>query len=151
MALKTDYKEDILASGNTRRKYNMINNDDGTVSFEDVTEYEQTGDTFGAGDVNSANKILNRLDNTVHILKIGYCEIHEPPSGDTTDYKDLIDLPSGTVGVIPFFNYLKISTTEKSYLVGVYHTTENGKHYLESSGANVSYQVAYICIDKARE
>lgn len=57
--LRTDYKDDILASTNSRRKYNMITNDDGTVSFEDVTDYEQVGDSFGAGDINSANKEIN--------------------------------------------------------------------------------------------
>ena len=53
MALKTDYKDDVLdTSVNTQRKYNMIQNDDGTVSFEDVTEYLQTGDSFGAQEIN---------------------------------------------------------------------------------------------------
>lgn len=67
MALKTDYKEDILASGNTRRKYNMITNDDGTVSFEDVTEYQQTGDNFGAGDINSTNTVINNMNTGITI------------------------------------------------------------------------------------
>lgn len=58
MALKTNYKEDIF-SGN--RKYNMINNGDGTVSFEDVTEYSQVGDTFGAADINATN---DTIENT---------------------------------------------------------------------------------------
>lgn len=149
MALKTDYKEDILASGNTKRRYNMITNDDGTVSFEDVTKYAQTGDSFGAGDANSANEILNRLDNTVHVLKIGYCEIHDTGSV-MTDYDELIDVPSGTVSVIPFFDYISMDSPSKSSLTGVYHTVKNGKHYLASSGSNASWQVAYICIDKAR-
>ena len=53
MALKTDNKDDELdTSVNTKRKYNMIQNDDGTVSFEDVTEYLQTGDSFGAQEIN---------------------------------------------------------------------------------------------------
>lgn len=46
--LKSDYKDDVLnESKNTRRKYNMIQNEDGTVSLEDVTEYEQIGDEIG--------------------------------------------------------------------------------------------------------
>ena len=61
MALKTNYKEDVLATANTKRKYNMITNDDGTVSFEDVTEYQQTGDNFGAGDVNQICEAVNSL------------------------------------------------------------------------------------------
>ena len=51
--LRTDYKDDLLdTSVNERRKYNMITNEDGTVSFEDVTVYSQVGDTFGAGILN---------------------------------------------------------------------------------------------------
>lgn len=58
MSLKTDYKDDILAAGNLR-KYQMIQNNDGTVSFQDVTQYEQTGDVFGAGDINKTNQAVN--------------------------------------------------------------------------------------------
>lgn len=58
MSLKTDYKDDILAVGNLR-KYQMIQNNDGTVSFQDVTQYEQTGDVFGAGDINRTNQAVN--------------------------------------------------------------------------------------------
>lgn len=61
MALKTNYKEDVLAASNTKRKYNMITNDDGTVSFEDATEYQQTGDNFGAGDINTTNMAVNNI------------------------------------------------------------------------------------------
>lgn len=68
MALKTDYQNDVLdTSANTRRKYQMVTNDDSTVSFVDKTEYTQTGDTFGAGDINAtneqANKVLDSLNN----------------------------------------------------------------------------------------
>ena len=38
--LRTDYKDDVLnINTNERRKYRMIPNADGTVSFEDVTDY----------------------------------------------------------------------------------------------------------------
>lgn len=67
MALRTDYKDDILdLTQNTQRKYRMITNDDGTVSFEDVTEYSQVGDSFGAGDVNLITQRVNgSLGNNV--------------------------------------------------------------------------------------
>ena len=52
MSLKTDYKDAMFPN---RRKYQMIQNDDGTVSFEDVTEYTQEGDSFGAKDINETN------------------------------------------------------------------------------------------------
>lgn len=66
MALRTDYKDDILdISKNEKRKYNMITNSDGTVSFEDVTVYSQVGDTFGAADVNKITDALNNTEGSV--------------------------------------------------------------------------------------
>lgn len=65
MALKTNYVDDILNTNkNTKRRYNMIQNSDGTVSFEDVTDYKQVGDSFGSADVNSQNKEINKIGNT---------------------------------------------------------------------------------------
>lgn len=59
MSLKTDYKDYIFDTmKNTTRKFNMINNPDGTVSFEDVSEYSQTGDSFGANDINNITKAI---------------------------------------------------------------------------------------------
>ena len=61
--LKTNYKDDVLdTSKNEKRKYRMIQNEDGTVSFEDVTEYTQIGDTFGAADMNKTNEEVNALN-----------------------------------------------------------------------------------------
>ena len=57
--LKTDYKDDILDSTqNIRRKFRMITNDDGTFSFEDVTDYLQYGDSFGALDLNAITNAI---------------------------------------------------------------------------------------------
>lgn len=65
--LRTDFKDDVLnIITNEKRKYRMINNADGTVSFEDVTDYVQQGDTFGAAEVNQitekVNSCLTRAD-----------------------------------------------------------------------------------------
>lgn len=63
MALKENYKDDILdVSVNTKRKYRMTENADGTVSFDDETEYTQEGDSFGASDMNATNSKVNTLD-----------------------------------------------------------------------------------------
>lgn len=60
MALRTDYKDDILdLTQNTQRKYRMITNDDDTVSFEDVTVYSQVGDSFGAFELNQIANVVN--------------------------------------------------------------------------------------------
>ena len=52
MSLKTDYKDAMFPG---KRKYRMVQNEDGTVSFDDVTEYTQQGDRFGAKDINDTN------------------------------------------------------------------------------------------------
>lgn len=59
--LATNYKDDILASSNTRRKYQQTDNSDGTKSFTDVTSYQQTGSPFGAADINKTNKAINDI------------------------------------------------------------------------------------------
>ena len=60
--LPTNYLDDILAqSMNGKRKY-RITRADGTfeeVSLEDVSEYEQVGSNFGAGDINRTNQAVN--------------------------------------------------------------------------------------------
>lgn len=67
MALKTTYKDDLISGGGTTRKYTMTTNSDGTVSFEDSTTYEQEGDYFGAGDINSTNTAVNKLNNVIEV------------------------------------------------------------------------------------
>ena len=60
--LQTNYLDDILAqSMNGKRKY-RITRADGTfeeVTLEDVSEYEQVGSNFGAGDINKTNQAVN--------------------------------------------------------------------------------------------
>lgn len=61
--LSTDFKDDILNTDiNTRRKYQMINNEDGTVSFVDVTSYSQNGSPFGAKEVNETRSSINHIN-----------------------------------------------------------------------------------------
>ena len=55
-ALRTDYQDDVF-SGN--RKYTMVNNGDGTVSFIDQTQYTQVGDSYGAAEINEQNQVIN--------------------------------------------------------------------------------------------
>lgn len=69
--LPTNFKDDIInAEINERRKYRMIQNDDGTVSFEDVTDYLQKGDLFGSGNVNDINRKINGINGTTTVSYI---------------------------------------------------------------------------------
>lgn len=71
--LKTNYVDDVLdTTKNQLRKYQQIQNDDGTVSFVDVTEYTQVGTSFGAKDINDTNAAINdvngKLDTTTEAI-----------------------------------------------------------------------------------
>lgn len=75
MSLYENYKDDILnTSVNEKRKYRMINNGDGTVSFEDVTSYTQNGDLFGAEDVNAITRKINELSLNLNNFKLKIIE-----------------------------------------------------------------------------
>ena len=59
--LPVNFKDDILAASNVKRKYRQTTNDDSTVSFEDVTNYSQEGSEFGAKEVNQTNTAINNI------------------------------------------------------------------------------------------
>ena len=62
MALLTNFKDDILDTEvNELRKYQMIENSDGTYSFVDVTTYSQEGSSYGAKEVNEERAAINEL------------------------------------------------------------------------------------------
>lgn len=61
--LRTNYKDDVFSG---RRKYSEIDNGDGTKSFDDVTEYAQRGDTYGAAQINETNDVINNLDSKAY-------------------------------------------------------------------------------------
>ena len=68
--LKTNYVDDVLdTTKNQLRKYQQIQNDYGTVSFVDVTEYTQVGTSFGARDINDTNAAINDVNGKLSGLK----------------------------------------------------------------------------------
>lgn len=79
MALSTNFQDDVLASSNSKRKYNMIHNPDGTVSFEDVTVYSQEGSDFGAKEVNEEREEINK-----HTTLLGDTDISSIEDGTVT-------------------------------------------------------------------
>ena len=57
MSLRTDYKNDMFSG---KRKYQVTQNPDGTISLDDVTVYVQQGDVFAANDINTTNAEVNK-------------------------------------------------------------------------------------------
>lgn len=75
--LPTNYT-DAVWSGS--KKYRMINNEDGTVSFEDVTVYSNRENSFfGAKEANRMNEALNTMMPTWGAGETFFCE--EIPTG----------------------------------------------------------------------
>ena len=97
--LKTNYVDDVLdTTKNQLRKYQQIQNDDGTVSFVDVTEYTQVGTSFGAKDINDTNAAINDVN--------GKLNIKYNPDTDTVQiyYKgQWVDWKSGEQNDLPIF------------------------------------------------
>lgn len=58
--LPVNFKDDVLqAEMAGKRKYRIIQNEDGTISLEDVTNYSQIGSNFGAAQMNATNLAVN--------------------------------------------------------------------------------------------
>lgn len=67
--LPVNFKDDILKENmNGKRRFKMIQNGDGTVSFDDVTEYTQVGSTFGAAQINATNEAVNNAADASKII-----------------------------------------------------------------------------------
>ena len=67
--LPTNFKDDILSSSmGGKRRYNLIQNDDGTYSLEDVTDYTQTGSDFGSGQINATNQAVNESCDKADVI-----------------------------------------------------------------------------------
>lgn len=76
--LPVNFKDDILAASNPKRKYQQTFNSDGSVSLEDVTVYTQQGSDFGASQVNQTNGAINNIYNE-RVLDLDELELVTEP------------------------------------------------------------------------
>jgi hypothetical protein len=84
--LKTNYKDDILdLNQNDRRCFTMTTNEDNTVSFRDVTRYEQQGDSFRASDINATNTQVNANTEKIADVEDGLGNANESINGVVAD------------------------------------------------------------------
>lgn len=82
MSLRTDYKDDIFEGS---RLWRLNQNEDGTYTITDVTNYTQKGDKFGQNDVNAITGAINGLDASV----TGIITVALLAAGWTTDASGL--------------------------------------------------------------
>lgn len=127
--LKTNYKDDILLDTSGKRKYTMITNDDGTVSFVDATDYSQNGDTFGAADINATNKEVNEhfasVEKSLEALntKIAWwiekLYLPDPDAARTYIYSAGTFAPGQSLGQNAYGNNHVVTITEASDYLNV--------------------------------
>ena len=104
--LKTNYVDDVLdATKNQLRKYKQIQNDDGTVSFVDVTEYTQVGTSFGAKDINDTNAAINDVNGKLAKYKIDKISVNKP---DLAIGTNIIDGTTFTLSKGIYFITIKV-------------------------------------------
>ena len=67
--LPVDFTDDVLnESMSGKRRYKLIYNDDGTVSLDDVTAYDQIGSDFGSKQLNETNTAVNAAADAGKII-----------------------------------------------------------------------------------
>lgn len=148
MGFKTDYKDDIInTTSNEKRQYEMIQNDNGTVSFNDVTVYEQVGDTLGAKELNEISEKLNisgeriRYNNVTDMVQIlnddGVWE--DWSSGSTA----VALLKNGIITTKYYSDSLEISTEYSGF--SYFYPTSNGNYVVFNNDLK-SYFGKYIKI-----
>lgn len=162
--LKTDYVDDVLdTSINTNRKYKLINNADGTVSFEDVTEYLTNGDNYGAKDINEQNTFINNLKesfsqaladlrNTAIAQAVGvvasdtFAQIVTKLGAIVNRGKVTKALTGGETYTIPQGYHDGTGTVSAPAQTGTYSATTNGTHDM---GATNTYRYVSVSVPTA--
>lgn len=65
MILKTSYTDRVVSG---TRKFEYVNNGDGTYCIEDKSVYSNEGDYYGAADLNKQNYVCNKLEDDYVIV-----------------------------------------------------------------------------------
>lgn len=115
--LPVDFKDDILNTEvNQKRKYQQTYNSDGSVSFEDVTAYQQKGSDFGAREVNETNEAVNNI-YAERIVDLDELELVTEPGFfvDALAVKELNDKLDEKIIVQRYSNRINVSNGQNSY------------------------------------
>ena len=143
MLLKTDYQDDILdLTQNANRKFNEVVNQDGSKSFEDVTEYEREGTPFGAQDVNAITKALTDVTHGVSFqfgidgngdygyIKDGETEVTPFRNRHTETYKPTVRANNNDMGLYHKKRYVDTTaipnTNSDTQTISNVYTSGNG-------------------------
>ena len=148
MSLKTNYKNDMFSG---KRKYQMTENSDGTISLDDVTNYEQIGDVFSADDINDTNAEVNSIRSDLSDLsqetEQSFTETNNQISDGLNAVKSVktVSVPSsGWSNSVPYTQTVTVSGIEST-------DTPIGDLYLgDNPGASTvkNRKKAWSCVDR---
>ena len=115
MSLKTDYKNDIYSG---MRKYEIIDNTDGTKSLDDKTTYVQNGDIYSAEDINNTNTEVNNMRQDL----TNYMDSTSALINKVTEVKNILIPASAWSGSAPYTQTVTVdgSRSTDAPVVGIY-------------------------------
>lgn len=124
MSLKTDYKND---SWEGKKRYLLTENEDGTVSIDDVTNYKVIGDIFNSDDINSTNTQVNAniqdivsVDRKVEDIKtVRYAEFLSSGWSSSAPYAQTVSVPGIESSDTPIVSLYIPSTTPIGSVKGI--------------------------------
>ena len=141
MALSTDFKDDILnESVNTKRKYNVIHNNDGTESYEDVTSYSQTGSQYGAKEVIEEREAINQLQKDVSSLNSAFAKSNMDVVWVNQKGTYIFSLPIGKMAVVITYHGIYPH----------YHVIETGIIQANQLGGNVENENVITSVNNSQ-
>lgn len=119
--LKTNYKNDKFTG---MRKYEKIDNPDGTISLKDVTVYEDIGDIYSAGDINATNKTVNEFydEYLVQVDTVTAVTTINLPAGkwsSTAPFTQTVNVPGLKATDIPVLGLVYPGTLTESLKVQI--------------------------------
>jgi len=120
--LPTNYHDDVLdTSVNTKRRFTMIDNGDGTYSFDDETEYTVVGSTFGASDMNATNSKVNSLTAKMDFLTGGFVLRDVSVNLSTKSYNVLNEnITADSLAMVYFHDTYKDDVSDAGVIANTY-------------------------------
>lgn len=138
--LPTNYRDDVLdTSVNEKRRFVMIDNGDGTYSFDDETVYTVVGSNYGASDINATNSKVNQLNAKMDFLTGGFVLRDVSINLASKSYNVLnANVTADSLAMVYFYDEYKDTVSD----AGVIANTYNGGIAFTSETAITS---AVIC------
>ena len=143
--LPTNFVDDILSpSMGGKRKYRIIDNGDDTYSFEDVTDYTQTGSDFGAGQINATNQAVNESCDKADVIDDLDDILANQADGKITGAKAFGDFVSGNIRIVDILQ-CDITYGDDFIIEGGGHHTCTGTIKSDKKISDCKFKAFFIC------